>query len=58
LAYSISFVPYCPLHLLQMQGRISMTDLAEKVGLAASPCTERLWRMERDGVITGYHANL
>ncbi|MCD2513152.1 winged helix-turn-helix transcriptional regulator [Comamonas endophytica] len=46
------------LDVLQRQGRISMTDLAEKVGLSASPCTERVKRMEREGVIEGYHARL
>ncbi len=46
------------LDLLQRQGRISMTDLAEQVGLSTSPCSERVKRLERDGVITGYHAHL
>ncbi|MDB5878980.1 MAG: transcriptional regulator, AsnC family [Variovorax sp.] len=35
-----------------------MTELAEQIGLSTSPCTERVKRMERDGVITGYHARL
>lgn len=43
---------------LQRDGRLSMTQLAEEVGLSATPCTERVRRMERDGVITGYHARL
>ena len=46
------------LDALQAQGRLSMTELAERVGLSASPCTERVRRMEREGVITGYHAHL
>ena len=46
------------LDVLQRQGRISMTELAEKVGLSASPCTERVKRMEREGLIEGYHARL
>ena len=46
------------LDLLQRQGRISMTELAERIGLSASPCAERVKRMERDGVITGYHARV
>lgn len=46
------------LDILQRQGRISMTDLAEQIGLSTSPCAERVKRMERDGVITGYHARL
>ncbi len=46
------------LDVLQRQGRISMTELAEHIGLSASPCSERVKRMERDGVITGYHAHV
>ncbi|KAF1021750.1 MAG: Leucine-responsive regulatory protein [Paracidovorax wautersii] len=46
------------LDILQRDGRMSMTDLAEQVGLSASPCTERVRRLERNGVITGYHARV
>ena len=46
------------LDILQRQGRISMTDLAEQIGLSTSPCSERVRRMERDRVITGYHARI
>ncbi|MBH1964738.1 MAG: winged helix-turn-helix transcriptional regulator [Comamonadaceae bacterium] len=46
------------LHEMQREGRISMTDLAERVGLSTSPCTERVRRMEREGVIKGYHARV
>jgi Lrp/AsnC family leucine-responsive transcriptional regulator len=43
---------------LQSNGRISMTDLAERVGLSTTPCVERVKRMERDRIILGYHARL
>ena len=46
------------LDILQRDGRISMTDLAHSVGLSTSPVSERVKRMERDGVITGYHARV
>lgn len=46
------------LDILQRQGRISMTDLAEQIGLSTSPCSERVRRLERDKVITGYHARV
>ena len=46
------------LDILQRDGRISMTELASQVGLSASPCTERVKRMERSGVIAGYHARV
>lgn len=46
------------LNILQSNGRISMTELAEQIGLSTSPCSERVRRMERDGVITGYEARV
>ncbi|HET6718214.1 MAG TPA: winged helix-turn-helix transcriptional regulator [Rhodocyclaceae bacterium] len=44
--------------ILQRTGRISMTDLGEQIGLSTSPCAERVRRLERSGVITGYHARI
>ena len=46
------------LDLLQKNGRLTMTELAHQVGLSATPCTERVRRLEREGVITGYHARV
>ena len=46
------------LDLLQKNGRMPITELADKVGLSSTPCTERVRRMEREGVITGYHARV
>jgi Lrp/AsnC family leucine-responsive transcriptional regulator len=46
------------LDFLQKDARIAMKDLAEQVGLSVTPCAERVKRMERDGVITGYYAKL
>lgn len=46
------------LRWLQTNGRMSMTELAEKVGLSITPCTERVRRLEREGVIEGYYARL
>ena len=46
------------LRILQEDGRISMKDLSEQVGLSITPAIERVKRMERDGVITGYHARI
>jgi Lrp/AsnC family leucine-responsive transcriptional regulator len=46
------------LRLLQAQGRMSMTELADRVGLSVTPCSERVKRLERDGFILGYHARL
>lgn len=46
------------LDILQREGRIAMTELAQRIGLSTSPCSERVRRMEREGVITGYHATV
>ena len=35
-----------------------MTELADRVGLSVTPCSERVKRLERDGFILGYHARL
>lgn len=46
------------LTLLQSDGRLTTAELAEHVGLSASPCARRLKRLEELGVISGYRANL
>ena len=39
-------------------GRISVTDLAQQIGLSKSPTQTRLRRLEADGFILGYRAML
>ncbi|MFZ5618497.1 MAG: Lrp/AsnC family transcriptional regulator [Pseudomonadota bacterium] len=46
------------LRYLQQDARITNADLAEKVGLSPTPCLRRLRRLEADGIIKGYHAEL
>jgi Lrp/AsnC family leucine-responsive transcriptional regulator len=46
------------LNVLQHDGRISNVDLAKRVGLSASPCLERVRRLEEQGYIQHYTANL
>ena len=43
---------------LAVDGRISVTELAARIGLSKTPATQRLKRLERDGYITGYQAQL
>ncbi len=43
---------------LQRNGRISNVELAELVGLSASPCLQRTKRLETAGYIVGYGAQL
>ena len=46
------------LRLLQTDGRQSIAELARQVHLTATPCLERVRRLERDGYIRGYSAEL
>ncbi len=41
---------------LQGEGRLTVTELAQRVRLSAAPCHRRLREMERANVITGYRA--
>jgi DNA-binding Lrp family transcriptional regulator len=43
---------------LQQDGRLTVTELAERVGLSLSPCHRRLRALEKSGAISGYHAHL
>lgn len=46
------------LDILGSDGRISVTELAVRVGLSKSPVQARLKRLEQDGIITGYRATV
>lgn len=46
------------LDILQKDGRIAISELASKVNLSTTPCSERVKRLERDGIIMGYYARL
>ncbi len=46
------------LSVLAEDGRISITDLAKRIGLSKSPTQARLRRLEDAGVILGYRALL
>lgn len=41
---------------LQQHGRVANVELARRVGLSATPCLERVKRLEQAGVIQGYQA--
>lgn len=46
------------LEAVQEDGRITKLALAEKAGLSPTPCWMRLRKLERAGIITGYHARV
>lgn len=43
---------------LQKNGRLSNIELSKRVGLSATPCLERVKRLENDRFILGYQAML
>jgi len=43
---------------LQRNGRLTNTELAERVHLSPSACLRRVQRLEREGVVTGYRAEV
>jgi len=43
---------------LQREGRITKAALAERVHLSPTPCWARLKRLEKAGLIRGYHADI
>jgi len=46
------------LDAIQRDGRITKLALAEKVGLSPTPCWMRLQKLEKSGIVSGYHAHL
>ena len=43
---------------LQADARLSLAELGRRVGLSSPAVAERVGRLERDGVIRGYHADV
>jgi DNA-binding Lrp family transcriptional regulator len=43
---------------LQRDGRLTITELADRVRLSVSPCHRRLRALENSGAISGYRAQL
>ncbi|WP_269938933.1 Lrp/AsnC family transcriptional regulator [Arthrobacter sp. HY1533] len=43
---------------LQQDGRLSLTELATRVGMSLSPCHRRVRALEQSGAISGYRAQL
>jgi Lrp/AsnC family leucine-responsive transcriptional regulator len=43
---------------LQADGRLRMAELGRRIGMSAPAVAERVQRLERAGVIRGYHADL
>jgi Lrp/AsnC family transcriptional regulator of ectoine degradation len=46
------------LDAIQRDGRITKLALAEAVGLSPTPCWMRLRKLEKAGIVSGYHAKV
>lgn len=46
------------LSILQAEGRIANVELADRVALSPTPCLRRVRRLEDEGLIAGYRADL
>ena len=44
------------LRVLQVDGKLQNNELAQRIGLSASPCLRRVKQLEEDGIIRAYVA--
>lgn len=51
-------IDHAILAAVTVDARITLTDLAARVGLSKTPCATRLRRLETEGIIRGYRASL
>jgi Lrp/AsnC family leucine-responsive transcriptional regulator len=56
--FSLDRIDLAILEALQQDGRLSNVDLAAKVSLSPTPCLRRVKRLEEEGIIHGYRAQL
>ncbi|HEY3536839.1 MAG: Lrp/AsnC family transcriptional regulator [Trinickia sp.] len=57
-AVELDAVDKAMIRLLQEDGALSNATLGEKLSLSVTPCWRRRKRLEDEGVITGYQANV
>jgi DNA-binding Lrp family transcriptional regulator len=57
-AFKLDRIDIRILSQLQKSGRIANVDLADAVGLSPSPCLIRVRRLEKEGFVTGYGAQV
>ncbi len=58
LQHNLDRIDRSILRELQNDGRLANVELARRVGLSATPCLERVRRLEKNGYIRGYAAIL
>ena len=58
MAVKIDGIDLKILGILQERGRITNLQLSNEIGLSPAPTLERVRKLERDGFIHSYHANI
>ncbi|GGK69428.1 AsnC family transcriptional regulator [Sphaerisporangium melleum] len=58
MAVNLDATDWSILAELQRDGRVPLTELGRRVSLSSSAVTERVRRLEAEGVITGYRADI
>ncbi|GAA3705188.1 Lrp/AsnC family transcriptional regulator [Nonomuraea antimicrobica] len=58
MAENLDAIDWAILGELQSDGRLPITELSRRVKLSASATSERVRRLEADGVISGYRAEV
>ncbi|MCX8051271.1 MAG: Lrp/AsnC family transcriptional regulator [Chlorobi bacterium] len=56
--YQLSDTDRLLCRLLEENARLSLTELSERVGLSVTATSDHIRKLERAGIITGYHAHL
>jgi len=58
MAYQPDRIDLKILEELQANSRLTIVELAKRVSLTKTPCSERVKQLEKAGIIHGYHAEL
>lgn len=58
MLFTIDHIDREIIRALLQNGRMPLVQLAEQVGLSATPCKRRLERLEESGLISGYKAQI
>ncbi|MFQ3230399.1 Lrp/AsnC family transcriptional regulator [Reinekea sp.] len=58
MAYQPDRIDLKILEELQANSRLTIVELAKRVSLTKTPCSERVKQLEKAGIIRGYHAEL
>lgn len=58
MSYQLDRIDFKILSELQADGRLTIVELARRISLTKTPCSERVKQLEKVGIIRGYRAEL